>query len=320
MIPARTLRKLRRGRRYRVLLVCLVGLANSACGPATHLPPSNLPEPPGVDLQLPNGPESLRFAVIGDSGTGGPSQYEIGGLMAAYHQEYPFELVLMLGDNLYGGEGPADYRLKFELPYATLLERDVKFYASLGNHDERTQRFYEHFNMEGELYYSFDVSEHDVRFVALYSDYLDPPQLEWIEQELSGSDELWKIVFFHHPIYSSGGYHGPDEALREALEPLFLEHGVDVVFTGHEHFYERVEPQGGIVYFINGAAAKLREGDIRPTGRTAAGFDEQHSFLLLELDGEELHFQAVARDGSTVDRGTIRPREAGSGSSETAAQ
>ena len=111
--------------------------------------------------------------------------------------------------------------------------------------------------MEGKLYYSLKAPEQDVRFFALDSTYLDKPQLEWLEKELSGSKERWKIPFFHHPPYSSGGRHGSDLRLRAAVEPLFLQHGVTVVFTGHDHFYQRTRPQQGITYFVAGSAGKL---------------------------------------------------------------
>ena len=204
------------------------------------------------DLTLPLAAGSVRFAVIGDSGTGGREQHEVGERMAEYRAKFPFEFVLMLGDNIYGRERPEDYLQKFERPYAALLDAGVKFYASLGNHDEPNQRFYEPFNMNGERYYSFAALRGSVRFFALESGYIDDAQLEWIERALVEADEDWKIGFFHHPLYSSGRRHGPAEEIREFLEPLFIEHGVDVVFSGHEHFYERLKPQSGIFYFTSG--------------------------------------------------------------------
>jgi 3',5'-cyclic AMP phosphodiesterase CpdA len=130
-------------------------------------------------------------------------------------------------------------------------------------------------------------------------------QLEWLDKELTNSGSEWKIAFFHHPLYSSGGRHGSEEDLRDQLEPLFLRHGVNVVFAGHEHFYERVKPQKGIYYFTAGGSAKLREGDIRKTTMTAAGFDSDNSYMLVEIAGDQLHFQTLSRSGRLVDSGTI---------------
>ena len=81
---------------------------------------------------------------------------------------------------------------------------------------------------------------------------------------------------------------------------------MDVVFAGHEHFYERIKPQKGIYYFISGGAAKLREGDVGPRSElTAKGFDTGYHFMLMELDKNALHFQAISDQGKTVDSGTL---------------
>jgi hypothetical protein len=269
---------------------------------------SALSLPAAQQSTLPNKEGSLKFAVIGDSGTGGSSQLRVARQLAASRATFPFELTLMLGDNMYGGERPDDFVEKFERPYKPLLDAGVKFYAALGNHDDPNQRFYKPFNMNGERYYSFKAPRGSVRFFALDSNYVDKTQLAWLEKDLSASDSEWKICFFHHPLYSSGDTHGSNLALREQLEPLFLKHGVDLVLTGHEHFYERLKPQKSIHYIISGSAAKLRKGDIAKSDLTAKGFDQDYTFLLIEIDGDLLSFQALTDEGQTVDSGTITRR------------
>jgi len=264
----------------------------------------------GQQITLPMKEGSLRFAVIGDSGTGGGAQKRVADRIAAAHRMFPFELTLMLGDNLYGDEDPGDYRDKFEEPYKPLLDAGVKFYAALGNHDDPSQRLYKPFNMNGERYYSFKAPRESVRFFALDSNYMSKEQVAWLEKELSASDSDWKIAFFHHPIYSSGERHGANLTLREQVEPLFIKHGVDVVFTGHENFYERVKPQHGITYIISGSSAKLRRGNIGRSDITAKGFDQGYTFMLVEIAGDEMHFQSLEADGRTIDSGVIRRREA----------
>ena len=264
--------------------------------------------PTAQDIVLPNSEKSLRFAVIGDSGTGGSAQIRVAERLEAARKLFPFTLTLMLGDNLYGSERPDDFVDKFERPYKVLLDAGVKFYASLGNHDDPNQRFYKPFNMNGERYYSFKAPQGSVRFFALDSNYMDKAQLDWLEKELAASGSEWKICFFHHPLYSSGDTHGSDAALRDQLEPLFLKHSVDLVLTGHEHFYERLKPQKGINYIISGSAAKVRKGNIGASDLTAKGFDQGYAFLLMEIAGDDLHFQAITDGGRTVDSGHIRRR------------
>ena len=121
----------------------------------------------------------------------------------------------------------------------------------------------------------------------------------------------WKIAFFHHPIYSSGERHGSEEDLRVLVEPLFVEHGVDVVFAGHEHLYERLKPQRGIFYFTAGGSAKLRKNNLDDrSALTAKGFDTDNSFMLVEIKGDEMFFETISRKGQVVDSGTILRREA----------
>lgn len=263
-----------------------------------------------IALTLPNKEDSLKFAVLGDFGTGSREQYETATTMARVHDVFPFELTILVGDNLYGSERPQDFKKKFEVPYKALLDAGVKFYASLGNHDAREQRYYKQFNMDGKLYYSFKAPKQDVRFFALESTYLDTDQVAWVEKELEGSKENWKIPYFHHPPYSSGDRHGSDMRLRDVLEPLFVKYNVSVVFNGHDHFYERVKPQKGIVYFVVGAGGQLRRGNIdKNSGITAKGNDQDQSFMVVEINGDEMHFNAVSRRGEIIDSGVITRRK-----------
>lgn len=277
------------GRRLFLLAVLVAGLA---------LPVA------AQNLTLPVKSGSVRFAVIGDTGTGGTAQYEVAQRMVEYRQKFPFDFVIMVGDNMYGGESPKDFQKKFEIPYKPLLDGGVTFYAVLGNHDNVNQRFYKFFNMNGAQYYTFRKG--NVRFFALDSNYMDPKQLAWLEQELKGSGSDWKVCYFHHALYNSGKNHGSATELRLLLEPLFVKYGVQVVFSGHEHVYERVKPQKGIQYFTEGASAKLMARSLQATSFKAAGFDTDYSFMLVEITGDELYFQTISRTGATVDSGVIR--------------
>lgn len=254
-------------------------------------------------VKPPAGKDSLRFLVLGDTGTGDRAQYEVAAQAWKVHSVFPYEFAIMVGDNIYGSERPQDFAKKFELPYKPLLDANIAFYASLGNHDDPNQVYYKPFGMGGKRFYTYEKK--DVRFFALDSNYMDKDQQAWLEKELSGSNAKWKIPYFHHPIYSSGGRHGSEVDLRTIVEPLFIKYGVNVVFAGHEHFYERLKPQKGIHYFTAGGSAKLRSGDIITGALTAKGFDTEQSFMVVEIDGDVLRFQTISRRGRVVDSGEI---------------
>lgn len=259
---------------------------------------------PPLKLTLPLKDGSVRFAIIGDTGSGSNKQYQVGEMMTRYHEIFPFPFVVMLGDNIYGGEAPKDYQKKFEGAYQKLLDNKVKFYAALGNHDQANQVNYEPFNMNGKEFYRF--TKGNVAFYALNSTYMDKRQVDWLESELAKDTSDWKICFFHHPPYSSGGKHGSDKQLREIVEPIFVKYGVNVVLTGHDHFYERIKPQKGIYYFVSGGGGKLREGNVKEnTGLTAKAFDTDMHFMIAEVVGDQLYFQVISRTGETVDSGVL---------------
>lgn len=300
-----------------VTVQALVAVFALACAATTqsaapgYTPPGVVAQPASgrtaapIGTTAPMAQDSVRFAAIGDTGTGERAQYDVGQQLAKSRAIFPFEFVIMMGDNMYGSERPQDYVRKFELPYKPILDANILFYASLGNHDDPNQRFYKPFNMNGERFYTFKKGNPGVRFYALDSNYMTPDQLKWLEKELANSDSRWKIAFFHHPLYSSGGRHGSEVDLRTQLEPLFMKHGVNVVFQGHEHFYERLKPQKGIYYFTVGGSAKLREGNIQKTGMTDFGFDSDYSYVLIEIAGDVMHFQTLSRSGKRVDSGSL---------------
>ena len=289
----------------------LVLLAAALAAPACSR--SDAQDAPGrVDddrvVALPNREGSFKFGVLGDFGTGDRDQFEMGAKMAELQSRFKFETVVLTGDNIYGSERPQDFVNKFERPYKALLDRNVKFFASLGNHDSREQRYYKLFNMDGKLYYTFNPAA-EVRFFAFESTYPEPEQIKWLEDELKKSSSKWKIAFFHHPLYSSGERHGSDIRLREVLEPMFVKHNVSVVLQGHDHFYERTKPQKDIVYFVVGAGGKLRDGNISTrSGITAKGYDTDLTFMAAEIIDDQMYFNVISRTGQLVDSGVITRR------------
>jgi hypothetical protein len=311
----------------RRFLSCVLVVATAACGNTWISQTSTAREQPRIEaldvaalaadtLTLPNADRSIKFAVIGDSGRGSKEQHEVAAKMEAYRQRFDYKFVLMVGDNIY--EGPAseeDYRLKFELPYKALLDAGVKFYAALGNHDDTNQIYYKPFNMDGRRYYTFvppvdPITRWDtrVRFFSLDSTYIDGPQMTWLEKEMTESRAEWKIAYLHHPLYTSGRYGLAARGIRFSLESALVNGGINVVFSGHEHIYERSEMQRGILYFISGGAGSLREGDAHASPQIARAYDRDYHFMLVEITDQGMFFQAINRVGATVDAGSmLRP-------------
>jgi 3',5'-cyclic AMP phosphodiesterase CpdA len=252
---------------------------------------------------LPNRSESVKFAVLGDNGSGDQRQDDIAAQMTAVHRLFGYELVIMLGDNFYGSQSPAELVRKFDRPYRPLLDAGVSFHAAIGNHDDPSTINYPPLNMDGRRYYTYVRKQ--ARFFVLDTNMLDAPQLRWFEAALRDAREPWKIAYFHHPIYGNAGRHGSAVDIRVLLEPLLVRYGIDVVFSGHDHVYERLKPQKGIHYFVAGSGGKLRRGDLKPSDTTAAGFDQEQAFMIVEIDRRELWFQTISRTGATVDAGTI---------------
>jgi hypothetical protein len=282
-------------------------------GAFPEIPPKSPPErqataagPKTFDyLAMPGKTRSVRFAVLGDTGTGDENQARVAETLWNYYaQGNRFKFILLLGDNLYAGsESARDYERQFTAPYKRFLDARIQFRATLGNHDLPAQDAFKPFGMGGRPYYSF--KEGNARFVSLNSNEpADADQLAWLDGQFAGWDG-WRICFFHHPLYSSGVHADESEQIRQVLEEPLVRNRIDAVFSGHEHFYERSKPQKGILYFVDGASAKLRPGNLRPRAFTASGYDREQSFMVVEIAGDEMFFQALGVSGKTIDCGVV---------------
>ena len=253
--------------------------------------------------------DKIRFAVIGDWGTGSRDQFGVASQMFSTHQRTPFDFVISAGDNIYPNGNGRYFGRNFEQPFANLLKDRVKFYTVLGNHDvadgRQDQCQYPLFNMGGQNYYKIERGNGLAEFFMLDSNDFGATQTTWLENSLRASRARWKIAVFHHPIYSSGE-HGSAMGLRKQLEPLFTRYGVHVALSGHDHIYERTKPQQGIQYFVSGAAGKVRRGDVdKGSGLSAASFDDDNHYMVLEIDGKQIGFQAISETGVVVDNGVV---------------
>jgi hypothetical protein len=256
------------------------------------------------------------FLVFGDSGTGGTKQLLLRDRMLAT----PADFIVHTGDMVYDSGAAADFDPEVFAPYAQLLRRIV-LWPSLGNHDVRTARgapwraaFWTPANnpADNEGYYSFDQG--NAHFVVLDSNASIAPgstQYTFLDADLAATTQPWKFVAFHHTIYSNGE-HGGDLDLRGDLVPVFDRYGVDVVFMGHDHTYERtlplrgnriVEPGGGTVYVTTGGGGRQITGV--DAGTFTAYSESAFHFTRVDVDGGTLLLQMVREDGVVRDHVTL---------------
>lgn len=280
----------------------IVSLATITAG--TFIKPSSI-------IGLASVRDKLRFAVIGDWGDGSDDQAALGKQMLSVYQKSSFDFVLASGDNIYPNGAARHFVKKFEEPFSGLLRNRVKFHTVFGNHDveegRQDQRQYPLFNMEGRQYYTLRQGNGLVDIFMLDSTDYESAQAGWFENDLRSSTARWKIVVMHHPLYSSGKKHGPNLRLRRKIEPLLSQYKVNVVFAGHDHIYERVKPQHNVHHFVTGAGGKLRRGDMdKKSTITAAGYDKDNHFMLIELDDSEIKFKAISETGDPIDSGAIK--------------
>jgi hypothetical protein len=300
------------------LLTLLCAFLLLAFGPASFLaaPPQEPAKPPIEKKVAPAPPEhaaaSIRFAVMGDTGTGDKYQYAVSKQMVAEYDRDPFQFVLMLGDNNYRGSFSKQVGAVFEKPYAKLLESGVKFYATLGNHDQQSaneEMSYGPFNMNGKRSYSFTPAGDLVEFFTIDSTPVveanDTAELEWLDKALEQSKARWKIVFIHHPPFSPGKRHGDNPILEQRLCPILQKRGVRIVMTGHEHFFAKMRENNGVDYIISGSGGKIHTGGILPDPRMEAGNDALHQFLSVTLSPNVFEYTVIAETGAVLYRGTI---------------
>lgn len=257
----------------------------------------------------------VRFALLGDWGNGDQSTIDIARQITAVHDKTRLDMVVTAGDNIYPNGSASSFQSYFEKPFETLLARGVPFHACLGNHDVRSgreaQEKYPLFGMGGRSYYSFTKGGGTIEVFVLDSNAMNPTQLTWLDGALARSTAVWKVAVLHHPPFSSGNKHGSDTAIRADVHPLFTRHGVQVVFSGHDHIYQRVTLQNDVQYFVSGAGGKIRVGDVnRKDKLVAAAYDDDSHFMVLEADARNFRFRAINAHGEVVDSGSVGNRTA----------
>lgn len=268
-------------------------------------------------------PHPLRVLAFGDSGTGGTAQLALRDRMT----NYEFDIFVHLGDIAYGSGTYTELESHFFTVYRDILD-DVPFWPSIGNHEYVTNEGDPYINVyvlprqaldpvHHERYYSFDygnahfvsLDSNPEMFDAIGSGSGTDDELDWLAADLAASTADWKIVFFHHPAYSSGE-HGNEADVDAQFVPIFQEHGVDLVLNGHDHDYERTVPiwddaaaptdPHAITYVVAGGGG----GEPRVVSSswfTAFATDEGNHFLSITIDGCMLRAEAINTDADVID-------------------
>jgi predicted phosphodiesterase len=268
-----------------------------------------------------DGTESrFRFAVIGDTAQGGTVLSEISDRLV----ESGAEFAVHTGDVVYPSGSQADYDRTFFVPLTRWLCRGPVLPA-LGNHDVQTAHgapYLANFVLppngvtNNRRFYA--LHEANALFVCLdveSSGYgADSPQYDWLVRTLAASTETWKFVWFHEPPYSSGH---PNRLVRLILCPLFEHFGVDIVFSGHVHLYERTwpihdfVPNGrGVVYITEGGGGSplstFHQEDY--SAFVAARF----GYVVVQIGGGSLVLTAHDTGGAVFDSLTLdKPQQPG---------
>jgi 3',5'-cyclic AMP phosphodiesterase CpdA len=240
-----------------------------------------------------------HLAVAGDVGDSGRRLDTTGATMARVDAMQPYDDLLLLGDNVYWTGDPANLPDTVFGPFGALLGRGVGLLAILGNHDVldgHGDAQMAAMGMPGR-YWSKTVD--DLLLIGLDSNNLDPEQVQWLERTLAGSDATWKLVALHHPPYSAG-YQGSSTEVRALLEPIFIEHGVQLVLSGHDHDYQRSTVIDGVTYIVTGGGSGTRR-----TGRdpfTAQSFAWLH-FVDIGVYPDRMVVRAIGSDSKANEVG-----------------
>lgn len=270
---------------------------------------------------------SFTFVVFGDSGTASQPQRDVARLI----EKLSPDLLLHTGDVIYPAGAAEDYNRKFFLPYQNTLQK-VPIYPCLGNHDLSTnngQAYLDAFILPGEesgsaseRYYSFDYA--NTHFICLdvetslfphKSDYKNSAQYRWLVKDLEKKDKTWTFIFFHKPVYSSvlPDNRSREIDLRNKLSPLFEKYRVDLVFSGHNHNYERTKPikggrvsEEGITYVITGGGgAGLDVPENYGNSPLSSRLEFAYHVTKVSIDGNSLLLEAVKPNGEVFDSYSI---------------
>jgi len=253
----------------------------------------------------------FTLAVYGDNKYGPFNHEKIAGLILSKKPG----LVINNGDLVNRGQVYVQWEKLFFGPIRELAAR-IPVYTVMGNHENNARYYYDYFDppLDTIPWYSFDYG--NAHFIVLNSEemYLMDTtlQVEWLKKDLEEHrDAVWKIVNLHVPPFTCGGnYYARDRLkIKQLLVPIFIEYGVDLVMSGHDHDYERTRPIGSknggdpVTFIVCGnGGTPLRHIYPREFTRHA---ERVYGFTLLHFDGSRLHFQAYNIHDTLIDEFTL---------------
>jgi predicted phosphodiesterase len=247
-------------------------------------------------------PPLLRVAVTGDIGEGEVEEWDTAAAMFRAGQSDPYDVLLLLGDNVYPDGDPERLDDTVFRPFDDVMDAGAELLAIVGNHDAAGGQGLQQIRALGMPGLWWSRSIDDVLFVGLDSNRVgDPAQAAWLEDTLRNATEPWKIVAIHESPYSAG-YQGSNLEVRERFAPLFERYGVQLVLSGHDHDFQRSRTIDGVTYVVSGAG-----GRTRGTGEedfTAASWSVLH-FVDLAVFEDHLLVRAITQDGRVFDEVTI---------------
>lgn len=275
-----------------LLLAIAVGCASGGPKEVLRDPSTERQEPP------PDGPPLMRFAVIGDFGSGTDEQFALGQRMCEWEENHPFKVVVTTGDNIYDAGEPEHFEPRFFEPYACLFDAGVGFRAVLGNHDIGTDNGQPELNEPafGMKNRNYVFRRHGVRFVMWESNY---SRMKWLRRHLGEEKgDRWTVVAFHHPVFSPGP-HGGHPPYTPDLPRMFRRKGVDLVLNGHDHLYALMPEKRRIRYVVTGGGgAGLYECESPDVAEVCLS---RNHFLYVRAYENQIRVQAVPISGSPID-------------------
>jgi 3',5'-cyclic AMP phosphodiesterase CpdA len=250
-------------------------------------------------------PASTEILAVGDFGVGGVPEREIGAAMRRFEADHPADLILTLGDNDYT-ESPEAFRQNWRDAFGWRRDAGLGVAGTLGNHDiivDNGRYEFGPLNMPRARYRRTVGS---VDLFVLNSNRVSHRQTAWLANALGSSTARWKIAVAHHPAWTCGGYRSHPGVLQRWV-PLFEEHGVDLVLSGHDHNYQRFAARNGVRYLVHGGG----NTNLYPIEDCPAGYPQRRfaravrGFLFLRATDTELRVSSVTLRGRVIDRVAI---------------